>query len=191
MKEVWLRANRRPVGAALGAALLLTLGGAIAAIGGSGAAVRGIGGLAIALGLLTALALLSLLQPRLQRDGDHLVVRLASGPPERLPLKDVEVFFFGQGPAMMGPRADQPDEDQQDQTSNIVVRLADAATNLHQRDVDRRLGHWCDGYIVIRGTHCEPLSKELLTQLNRRLMEHHRARREREQEQTPQRDPQR
>ena len=136
--------------------------------------VRVVGAAAILASLMASAALSSLLQPRLLRDGDDLLVRLSSGTPERVPLKHVEVFFFGQGPAMTGPRGDESDEDKQDQTSNVVIRLAESAPELHKRSVDRRLGHWCDGYIVIRGTYCEPLSKELLTNLNRQLVEHHR-----------------
>jgi hypothetical protein len=33
------------------------------------------------------------------------------------------------------------------------------------------LGAWCDSYVTIRGTWCEPLNGELIRRLNRRLRE--------------------
>jgi len=177
MAEVWLKANGRPVAAAMAApaVMLAACLAAWATAASSGLQVAALIGAALALLLLLGLALL--LRPRLARDGDDLLVRLRLGPALRVPLSKVEVFFFGQGPAMTGPRSDEPDEDQQDQTSNVVVRLAEADKQLHRRQVDKRLGHWCDGYIIIRGTHCQQLSPELLGELNRRLVECHRRQR--------------
>lgn len=178
MAECWLKPNWRPVAAAMALpAVMLAACLAVAAVASSDAIRWG----ALAGAALTGLMLLGLsvlLRPRLARDGEQLLVRLRLGPPLRVPLDKVEVFFFGQGPAMTGPRGEEPDEDQQDQTSNVVVRLSESVPELHRRDVDKRLGHWCDGYIVIRGTHCEPLSAEVLGGLNRRLVQAHRELRE-------------
>ena len=38
-----------------------------------------------------------------------------------------------------------------------------------QRELHPALGRWCDGYATIRGCWCEPLSADLVRQLNRRL----------------------
>jgi hypothetical protein len=48
--------------------------------------------------------------------------------------------------------------------------LAESADQWKQVPVQSSLGQWCDGYIIIRGTWCEPLSGELVNQLNERLV---------------------
>ncbi len=50
-----------------------------------------------------------------------------------------------------------------------MIRLADRATDYAQRDVKPALGSWCNHYVTIRGTWCEPLSLALVTRLNTRL----------------------
>ena len=47
----------------------------------------------------------------------------------------------------------------------------DAAHEWRRSETKPSLGHWCDGYITIRGTWCEPLSIELVNRLNTRLFE--------------------
>ena len=56
------------------------------------------------------------------------------------------------------------------------MRLAEAATEFHQRPVKMSLGSWKEGYIVVRGTWAEPITKEVFKRLNRRLVEVHRQR---------------
>ena len=38
-----------------------------------------------------------------------------------------------------------------------------------------RLGSWEHGYIVVRGTWCEPINREVIKGLNKRLVAAHRA----------------
>ena len=174
MTECWLKPNWRPVATAMALPAVMLAGCAVGAVWAATTPLRGacVAGAVLSLVLLTGLS--SLLRPRLSREGRWLLLRLQRGPALRVPLEHVEVFFFGQGPSMTGPRGGHDDEDHQPRTSNVVVRLAEAATELHRRDVEKRLGHWCDGYIVIRGTHCEPLSRDVLMELNKRLASCHR-----------------
>ena len=55
------------------------------------------------------------------------------------------------------------------ETINLIARLSQRETDWAHRDVKRALGHWCDGYITIRGTWCEPLNSDVVRRLNRRL----------------------
>ena len=172
--ESWLKANWRPVAMAMVAPGILLLVSVLAAVFATSSVVRW-GWVAVALlSVMMIAGLATLLAPRVARKGSWLLVRLRFGSPLQVPLEHVEVFFFGQGPTKAGPRGELEDEDQQDQTSNVVVRIAEAATDYHHRNVEDRLGKWFEGYIVIRGTHCEPLSKEVLTRLNQRLVQCHR-----------------
>ena len=56
------------------------------------------------------------------------------------------------------------------------LRLAEAASEWKHRDMRPAFGLWCEGYITIRGAWCEPIGKELMQRLNRRLAEVHRER---------------
>jgi hypothetical protein len=58
------------------------------------------------------------------------------------------------------------------------VRLAERARQWHHRPVRRALGRWCDGYIVIRGIWCEPISAELVHRMNAKLIETKRRKKE-------------
>jgi hypothetical protein len=62
-------------------------------------------------------------------------------------------------------------------TSNVIVRLAEAAPQWHHRDIPATFGKWAEGYIILSGTWCEPITLELLRELNGRLAAVHRARR--------------
>ncbi|MCI0335247.1 MAG: hypothetical protein L0228_18715, partial [Planctomycetes bacterium] len=76
----------------------------------------------------------------------------------------VESFFVGQGPATLpGGIASRQ------QTANLVARLSQRDTEWARQQVKPALGNWCNGYVTIRGTWCEPLSPELIRWLNRRL----------------------
>lgn len=110
--------------------------------------------------------------PRLGYEDEYLLVYLRGAQPIQVPIEIVEVFFLGQGPAMVKAKGGESAE-----TSTIVVRLAESAAEWHEREVNPSLGQWCDGYIVIRGTWCEPINTDLLESLNHRLVEVHRKRR--------------
>jgi hypothetical protein len=124
--------------------------------------------LAYAIGLCVSL----LFQPRLSYANEQLLVRLRPGPPIQVPIDAVECFFLGQGPTLL-PRP-FGSRDKVDETSTIVVRLAESAERWKHFDVKPTLGLWCDGYITIRGTWCEPITNALLKRLNENLIAAHR-----------------
>ena len=111
--------------------------------------------------------------PRLASDGRHLLVFLEGMQPRRVPLDLVECFFRGETEAALpGTKAREA------KTASIVVRLAERATDWQKCEVRPSLGHWCGGYITILGTWCEPITADLLRDLNARLTAAHRALRE-------------
>lgn len=170
MRECWLKPNRR-------ALLLGCLIPGLAAAVGMGMIVIstpktswGIAGL-IAGGLLVVaagtivLGLLTLMMiPRVAFDHDQVLVYLRGHRPYRLPLDIVECFFQGQGPTGMASRRGQYSK-----TTNVVVRIAERATQWHERPVKPSLGEWHNGYIIIRGTWSEPITEEKLRELNSKL----------------------
>ena len=107
-------------------------------------------------------------QPRLSCQAEELLVYLSGSNPYRVPLTVVECFFLGQTEFEDGRR---PGVDAQ----NVVVRLAERAEDWHHREVRRNLGNWCGGYITVKGGWCEPITPDLMRELNRRLGEKHRA----------------
>lgn len=181
MRECWLRPNRRALSAGLIVPTLALAAGLALAFVFHGSAnwrlLSWTGWGLTAVGISGVVVLLMLMQqPRLAYSGAHLLVFLGSTQPFRVPIDLVECFFLGHGPSMLPPAGGREAE-----TSTIVVRLAESASQWKHRDVKPALGHWCDGYIVIRGTWCEPISGELVERLNARLVEaHRRIRRERE-----------
>jgi hypothetical protein len=168
MVETWIRPNRRILAIALAGPLLLVgfgAGGLAWGVGRESLTLSITGGLVMGLGLCGAWLLLQAMQqPILAFADGHLLVRTGEPAPERVPIEAVEVFFLGQGPALPGD-----DPDAAPTTKNVVVRLAESAVHWHQHAMRADLGRWCGGYIVLRGTWCEPLSVERLNQLNRRL----------------------
>jgi len=167
--EVWLRTNKRAV--LFGMALPLTVGlcGLLLAMGLPGrepaAWMQLVGGGLLLMCAATIVALLvQLRQPRLAYDDRHLLVRLRSGPPIRVPIEVVECFWLGQAPSLLpGKRHDKTE------ASAVVIRIAESAPEWRHRDVKPQLGSWCEGYVTIRGTWCEPLNVRLVQQLNERL----------------------
>jgi hypothetical protein len=167
MTEVWLQSNRRVL--ALGlvpAAGLIGLGAAAISVG--DAMVLGLVGWAlIAVGALLALVLLQQSRrPRIAYSDGEVLFNLRAGPPIAVPHKVVEAFFLGQGPAYL-PRTHGRDAE----TVNLVARLSQKAPEWMHVDVKPALGHWCEGYVTIRGTWCEPLSGDVIRRLNARLRE--------------------
>lgn len=174
--EIWLRTNRRALLVVLLVSLLFVMAGASAVIVSSqfwfGPALAAIGWLTIAFaGIFSAMLLFQTTLPRLAYADGHLWVYLQSARPVAVPIEIVELFFAGQGVSHLPEAADLPSK-----SRTVVVRLAEAATEWHDRDVKPAWGEWREGYIIIRGTWCEPLTAEVLKNLNRRLREVHRER---------------
>jgi len=174
MPEVWLRTNRRAVLLGLILPALLALSGVFlliaALIGDWHWSVLVIAGVVILGALyLTGNLLWMSAQPRLACERNDLLVYFEPRDPVRVPLEIVECFFLGQGPSELPKIAGVEPE-----TSNVIVRLAERAKDWHHRDVKPSLGHWCEGYITLRGAWCEPISGEALKRLNHRLAEAHR-----------------
>ena len=177
MRECWLKTNRRATVAAFALpVVLILLAVFFVAIGfredhtawtiGTGAAFA-----AVAVIIMIPIVIAARL-PRLAYEDGFLLVYLRGRSPIKVPIEIVEVFFLGQGPAMIKAKGGEAE------TTTIVIRLAESATAWHHRDVRAMLGQWVDGYIVIRGTWCEKIDAELMQGLNRRLVEVHRLRRQ-------------
>ncbi len=170
MRECWLKPNRR---ALLVGCLLPSFAGALG-IGmmlvSARQSVWGItglitGGLLLSAAVTIVAGLLALtLIPRVAFAHGHVLVYLRGHRPYKLPLDVVECFFQGQGPAGMKLRGRQ-----QTKTTNVVIRIAERATQWHHRPVKESLGEWQNGYITIRGTWSEPITEEKLRELNSKL----------------------
>jgi hypothetical protein len=87
-----------------------------------------------------------------------------------MPIEVVECFLLGQAPTMLPGKSQEHAE-----TASVVIRLNERAADWAHRDVRPALGKWCEGYITLRGTWCEPLSVPLINRLNARLAEAHAA----------------
>jgi len=123
--------------------------------------------IALAVSLLLIMGLIAqLFRPRVTYCQDHVLFYLKSGSPIAVPIEVVEAFFFGQGPANLPVQITGHSE-----TVNLIARLSQQAPEWGQRDTKPALGRWCDSYVTIRGTWCEPLNGEVLQRLNRRLSE--------------------
>jgi hypothetical protein len=169
MLETWLRPNRRAIlfgcvppliVATIGACLALALGES------AGSLWRYLGILLIVISLpMVGIMLTQLRHPRIGfRDG-MVLFYMRVGRPIAVPVEIVESFFFGQGPAHLPAVPKQP------QTVNLIARLSQRHTEWASQKVQPSLGSWCDGYVIIRGTWCEPLNSELIRRINRRLKE--------------------
>jgi len=112
-------------------------------------------------------------RPRLAFEPGWLLVYLHGWSPERVPIDVVESFFRGNSSTML-PAHDSSSL----KTTTIVARLAEARVDWHSRNTRATLGEWKDGYIILRGTWCEPITVDLLRELNKRLAAAHRAQRE-------------
>lgn len=170
MTEVLLRPNRRalcyamlPAVAIGGIGFWLAAGKVI-----SGSDLWSWLGIAMIGASLCIMAMLvwHLRRPRVAlRDGSVLFY-LRRGGPIAVPMGVVEAFFLGSGPAML-PAGIQS----QQNTMNLVARLSQRETQWAEQEVNAALGRWCEGYVMIRGTWCEPLNGEVIRRLNRRLKE--------------------
>jgi hypothetical protein len=129
--------------------------------------VRWAGLFSMLAGLGIAAALLrQLFRPRIAYRDGHVLFHLRSGEPFAVPVRIVESFFVGQGSAMLPGTIGS-----RQQSVNLIARLSQRETEWARRDVKPALGKWCDGYVTISGTWCEPLDETVLRRLNRRLDE--------------------
>lgn len=181
MHESWVRGNRRAfaISAVAPAFLAATLGAAflaLAILGDLSAAPRFamyvLAGLLLAGAVFFAGSALYLMNtPRIAYRDGRVLVYLQPKSPESISLDTVECFFLGREPVEIGSRPSR--------VSNIVVRLAEADRELRTRTLKTRFGGYRDGYIIVDGAWCEPITPELMKQINARLSE---ARRQRETE---------
>jgi hypothetical protein len=170
--KVWLRPNRRPAIAAatLCAAALVAAIGVVWAYLLRESPPSLIVAAAAIVGLIAALVGVAVAvraaRPRIWRQEGEVLFRLRTDQPIAVPLAIVEAFFLGQGPAHLPGGTDE-----QFESVNLVARLSERATQWRSQNVDPKLGAWCDGYITVRGTYCEPLNIDLVQRLNRELVE--------------------
>jgi hypothetical protein len=169
--EIWLRTNARAVwfGMILPVAIAILGLVLVTGIGGNTPPLwlRAIGGVLLAIALLAVAALASQLrQPRLAYQSGELLIWLRGGAPFRVPIEVVECFWLGQGASMLPGKRHENTE-----AATIVIRISDKAAEWRHREVKPQLGMWCEGYVTIRGTWCEPLSIDLVNRLNLRLAE--------------------
>jgi hypothetical protein len=176
-QEIWIRPNRRPIALGLVVpALMLGITGGLMLLGlyRESWLWPAIG---IAVGLLACSVLTMiwrlLWQPRVAYQSGDVLIYAGLHQPVRVPVDVVECFFLGQAGGMIPDASGREAE-----VRTVIVRLAESATDWHHRDVEATFAHWCEGYITIRGTWCEPITPELMKQLNRRLADLHRQQKE-------------
>ena len=165
MRDVWLKPNQRaltasivmPLAIIVVAALMLTN-----VLGDVHWVIQGVtGGLALVSGFAVVVLVKWFCHPRLAYEDGVLLVNLNAGPALKVPIDFVEVFFAGQSNSHM-PKTVQQTNAVTPESRTIVVRLAERATQYHSRTVMPRLGSWEHGYIVVRGTWCEPINREVI-----------------------------
>lgn len=164
MYEVWLRPNLRAMRVGLLAPAVIAAM-SLAAIFSGIIFLAVVGWIGIALsGSLFGLIVWLMRRPMLAYESGHLLVNLRNGPPIRLPIDVVEAFFLGSGPLKLSDEHSAPY-----QTTNLITRLAEKATDWAERPVKPALGRWHESYITVHGAWCETLSLEVVSRLNVRL----------------------
>jgi hypothetical protein len=167
MNEVWLQSNRRALAMAFVPAGLLVVVGALLLFSVETTALRLLAWALVGTGVLLSLGLVGQFrQPHIAYRSGEVLFQLRAGQPIAVPAEVVEAFFLGQGPAYL-PRMHGKDAE----TGNLVARLSQKAPEWAHMDVKPALGHWCESYVTIRGTWCEPLTGEVIRRLNARLRE--------------------
>ena len=167
MTEVWLHSNRRILLLAMTPVVLLAVLSGVALTSSDHLLPRVLAGCGLAVSLGLALGLThQMLRPRIAYREGSVLFYLRAGPPIAVPLESVEAFFLGQGPASI-PLGSGNDAE----TVNLVARISQRASEWQHVEVKEALGRWCDGYVTIRGTWCEPLTGEVIRHLNHRLRE--------------------
>jgi hypothetical protein len=177
MPETWILPNRRALalGVLLPAALLAAALGCFVVGQMQGSWLwRGTAIAVAVVGLLFLGILWRLLrQPRVAYQNGEVLVHGGLAEPLRVPVEVVECFFLGQAGGMI------PDaQGREAEVRTVIIRLAESATDWHHRDLKAAFAHWCEGYITIRGTWCEPITPELMKRLNSRLAALHRERKQ-------------
>lgn len=171
MTEVWLRTNRR----ALSLGMLFPGVVCVVSWAAFGWCLASGGNWALQLVLLTVgvvaawmmgVMVYAMSRPRVGYEEGELLIFLEPTKATRVPIEIVEVFFLGQGPSEL-PRI----KGREPETQNVIIRLAESAVDWKHRDVRPAIGHWCEGYITIRGSWCERITPEVMRKLNRRLVE--------------------
>ena len=169
IREIWLRPNRRALWFGTVPPSLLFLLGAWITFGLEQPVAHWrlwVGGALMLVGGVLAGGLISQMRrPRIAYRHGEVLFYLRSSTPLAVPAELVEAFFLGQGPLVL------PGAPQEDATVNLVARLSQRAPEWSHREVKPALGRWCDGYVTIRGTWCEPLNGEVIRRLNHRLRE--------------------
>jgi hypothetical protein len=168
MAEVWLRPNRRAIAFALVLPLCVSLLGILLMMGVFDARqanwLRIVGGVCLLIGAgLTSLLVVEYWRPRIGYTDERVLFYLRGVRPIATPIEVVEAFFLGRGPTQLGRSHGEL------HSVNLVARLSERATEWHHHDVKPALGSWCDGYVTIRGTWTEPLTENLVRELNHRL----------------------
>ena len=175
--EVWLRTNRRVLlmGMILPAVLVAVGLLPVLALGPEKDGwVRILGTLGVFVGVfLFAVIAIQMRSPRLAYADGQVLVYLRSGAPIGVPVETVECFFMGSGIGQVPGR-----EGKGLPMRNLMMRVAEKATDFQQRDVKQSLGTWDEGYVTFHGAWCEPLTLEVVQRLNARLAEVQRSRRE-------------
>jgi hypothetical protein len=170
MYETWLRPNHRAMlFGSLPPLCLVVLGTwlALRLSDQSAAGWRWVGAALAAIGIgIVAMLLRQLRRPRIAYKNGEVLFYLRSGSPISVPVYIVEAFFLGQGPAIFTREARSKHE-----TVNLVARLSQREADWARREVKPALGNWCDGYVTVRGTWCEPLNGNVIRRLNKRLKE--------------------
>lgn len=168
--ETWLRTNSRAVLFGTIMPSLIALAGLVMLLvlpADAPSWLRVVGGGVFGAGAVTLMILLwQLRQPRLAYQDRHLLIFLRTGPPFRVPIEFVECFWLGQAPSMLPGKQNENTE-----VAAVVIRIADKAAEWRHQDVKPQLGKWCEGYVTIRGTWCEPLNIDVVNRLNTRLAE--------------------
>ena len=177
MRDVWLKPNQRALTASIVMPLAIIVVAALMLTNVLGDVHWVIQGVTGGLALVSVFAVVVLVKwfchPRLAYEDGVLLVNLNAGPALKVPIDLVEVFFAGQSDSHM-PKTVQQTNSVTPESRTIVVRLAERATQYHSRTVMPRLGSWEHGYIVVRGTWCEPINREVIKRLNKQLVAAHR-----------------
>ena len=177
MRDVWLKPNQRALTASIVMPLAIIVVAALMLTNVLGDVHWVIQGVTGGLALVSVFAVVVLVKwfchPRLAYEDGVLLVNLNAGPALKVPIDFVEVFFAGQSDSHM-PKTVQQTDSVTPESRTIVVRLAERATQYHSRTVMPRLGSWEHGYIVVRGTWCGPINREVIKRLNKQLVAAHR-----------------
>jgi hypothetical protein len=173
MTETWLRTNTRALWFAMSLPAVLMIVGLFLTFGLGGwieaAWPRYVGAALLVIAvLLVGLLLVQMKQPRIACRPGELLLYLRMGSPVRVPLDVVEGFLLGHGPSLL-----PGEQHARTQTSTVVIKLSERAEEWQKVDVHPRLASWCDYYVTIRGTWCEPISVAVANRLNARLAEAH------------------